>query len=162
MHKKILFPALFTLFIFLFLAFVNNPGKDAIFNNPADDEGIRFLEPVWAAALDEAKKQNKLIFLDAYTTWCGPCKLLKRKTFTDKKAGDFFNDNFINIAVDMEKADGPELASLYGIYAYPSLLILDSRGNIITRTQGFMKPKKLIEFGEYGLSLKNNTPVKEE
>ena len=79
---------------------------------------IQFIESDWKKALAEAKKQNKLIFLDAYATWCGPCRMLKQYTFPDKAVGEFFNENFINIALDMEKGDGPAVARQYQVNAY--------------------------------------------
>jgi len=116
------------------------------------EQGLQFIEADWNKALAEAKKQNKLIFLDAYASWCGPCKLLKKNTFPDKEAGEYFNSNFINIAIDMEKGDGPALAEKYGVNAYPTLIITDANGKIITYTQGYIKPKQLIDFGKYGIT----------
>ena len=57
--------------------------------------GIDFIEEDWDKALKMAKEKNKLIFLDIYATLCGPCKMLKRYTFTDSSVGDFFNKNFV-------------------------------------------------------------------
>jgi thioredoxin-related protein len=118
-------------------------------------EGIQFIEEDWKEALKEAGKQNKLIFLDAYTSWCGPCKLLKRNTFPDKNAGEFFNKNFINVAVNMEKGYGPLLAQQYFVTAYPTLIVTDANGDLLAYTRGYIKPKQLIEFGRYALSRKN-------
>ncbi|MDP4130260.1 MAG: thioredoxin family protein [Bacteroidota bacterium] len=113
--------------------------------------GIQFLENSWAKALEQAKKENKPIFLDAYASWCGPCKLLKKNTFTKKEAGDFFNTHFINVAIDMEKGDGPSLSQKFEVDAYPTLIIADKNGNIVTYTKGYMNADQLIEFGNYGL-----------
>jgi len=128
--------------------------KSKFENNTRDEngEGIQFIEADWSKALAEAKKQNKLIFLDAYATWCGPCKLLKKNTFPDKEAGEYFNSNFINVAIDMEKGDGPALSEKFSVNAYPTLIITDANGKIITVTQGYMKPKQLIHFGKYGIA----------
>lgn len=115
-------------------------------------QGIQFIEADWNKALAEAKKQNKLIFLDAYASWCGPCKSLKKYTFTDKEAGDFFNQHFINVAVNMEKGDGPALSQQYNVDAYPTLIIADANGRMVTYTKGYISPKQLIDFGSYGLS----------
>jgi len=123
-------------------------------DNGKADGGIRFMESNWQKAKEEAKKQHKLIFLDAYATWCGPCRMLKKQTFPNKEAGDFFNQHFINVAMDMEKGDGPALSEQFRIEAYPTLIIADEQGNAITYTKGFIEPKQLIEFGQYGLSLK--------
>lgn len=122
-----------------------NPGPVA---PPA---GIQFLENSWAKALERAKKENKPIFLDAYASWCGPCKLLKKNTFTKKEAGDFFNAHFVNVAIDMEKGDGPSLSEKFEVDAYPTLIIADKNGNILTYTKGYMNADQLIEFGNYGL-----------
>lgn len=113
--------------------------------------GIQFAESNWSKALEEAKKQHKPVFVDAYASWCGPCKLLKKKTFPDKAAGDFFNANFINIAIDMEKGDGPALSEKFNISAYPTLIITDENGNSLTYVQGYISASDLIEFGKFGL-----------
>lgn len=114
--------------------------------------GIRFIEQDWDKALKEAREQHKLVFLDAYASWCGPCKRLKKKTFTDKAAGEFFNKHFVNVAVDMEKGYGPTLLRQYGVTAYPTLIITDASGNIVAYTRGYIRPRQLIGFGKFGLS----------
>lgn len=119
-------------------------------------KGIQFIESDWKMAVAEAKKQHKYIFLDAYASWCGPCKLLKRKTFPDSTVGNFFNKNFINVAIDMEKGDGPSLSDIFGVSAYPTLIITDENGIRLTYTQGYISPKELIEFGEFGLKQQNS------
>ena len=162
MNKKILFSGMLiavALIAFAFAPKINGcsadekTGKEAVREIPANDkEGIKFVEENWVKAKAEAKKQNKLIFLDAYTTWCGPCKMLKRNTFPDKAAGEFFNKNFINVALDMEKGDGPAVADTYQVDAYPTLIITDADGNLVTLTKGYIDAKQLIEFGKHGLS----------
>lgn len=115
------------------------------------EKGIQFLEGDFSKAKEEATKQHKLIFLDAYASWCGPCKLLKRKTFPDKTAGEFFNEHFISVAVDMEEGQGPALASQYAVDAYPTLIVTDAKGNLVTYTKGYMDAGQLIKFGKYAL-----------
>ncbi len=122
------------------------------FKEPKTDEGneakgIQFFEGTFKEALLKAKDLNKPIFLDVYAKWCGPCKLLKRTTFKDEEVGAYFNANFINIAIDGETKEGNELMKKYNIRAYPSLLIIDSNGEIKTRETGYLKPKILINFG---------------
>ncbi len=137
------------------LVFAFVPKLDSAFQNYSKEdasEGIQFVEADWNKVLAEAKKQNKLIFLDAYATWCGPCKLLKKNTFPNKGVGEYFNKNFINVAIDMEKGDGPALAEKFGVNAYPTLIITDADGKLITYTKGYINPKQLIDFGKYGIS----------
>ena len=120
---------------------------------PGDvEEGIEFFHGSWSEALKKSKKEDKLIFLDAMAAWCGPCKMMAAKTFTDKEVGEFFNKNFINFKMDMEKHDeGPRLSKKFGLRAYPSLYLLDENEEIIQHTLGYQDAKSLIEFGESGL-----------
>ena len=113
------------------------------------EEGIQFFTGTWQQALDKAKKENKYIFLDAYASWCGPCKMMKHKTFTDKAVAEFYNKNFINVAIDMEKSgDGPALAEKYSVEAYPTLIYFHSDGKLIGKAMGFRKSKEFLEMGE--------------
>jgi thioredoxin-related protein len=149
---KIILSCVFALIVLVVFAFAPTFKTKAIKNIHFEKgDGIQFIESDWNKALAEAKKQNKLIFLDAYASWCGPCKLLKKNTFPDKEVGKYFNVNFINVAVDMEKGDGPALLQKYGVNAFPTLIITDADGKIITYTKGYIEPKELIKFGEFGL-----------
>ncbi len=113
-----------------------------------ETSGMVFTEGTFAEICAKAKKEKKNIFFDAYASWCGPCKLLKRDVFTSKTAGDFFNKKFINVAMDMEKGEGAALAPAFQITAYPTLLILNPKGEIIGRTMGYQSAEKLIEFAK--------------
>lgn len=115
------------------------------------DKQINFIENSWPEALKQAAAQNKYIFVDAYATWCGPCKMLKATTFKNKNAATFYNQNFINVALDMEKGNHPQLAQQWGMRAYPTLIIFDSKGKIVLNTVGFITAKDLIRFGEEAL-----------
>jgi len=148
---KNLFPILLVIVsigFWAFTAFRNDAGPKS---SGAKTEGIEFIGSDWNKAMEEAQKQHKLIFLDAYASWCGPCKLLKRNTFPDKNAGSFFNEHFINIAIDMEKGNGPALAEKFQVNAYPTLIIADASGHMIAYTKGYMSAADLIEFGKFGL-----------
>ena len=112
-------------------------GLMAIFASTAlfaatNGEGIKFQENTTLAKVIElAGKENKYVFVDCYATWCGPCKRMANEVFTQKKVGDFFNKQFVSIAIDMEKGEGPEVAKKYGIKAYPTFLIMDKTGKLI-------------------------------
>lgn len=117
----------------------------------ADDKaekGIMFYDASWKNVAAKAAKENKLVFMDIYTTWCGPCKMLRKSTFTDKAVGEYFNTNFVNTSVDAEKGEGIEIANKYHIEAYPTLLILDKDGNELGRQVGFMPAEGLLRFGK--------------
>ncbi|MEP7168582.1 MAG: DUF255 domain-containing protein, partial [Bacteroidota bacterium] len=93
-----IFYRLFILFIFVLFT--------AASTIPDAGDGISFFEGTWQDALVKSANENKLIFLDLSTSWCGYCKKLKQNTFTDKKAGDYFNAKFINIELDAEQGEG--------------------------------------------------------
>ncbi|MFD1257092.1 thioredoxin family protein [Mucilaginibacter terrae] len=112
---------------------------------------INFTATTWADALKQAAAQNKYIFVDAYATWCGPCKMLKATSFKNGKAAALFNQNFVNVALDMEKGSNPQLAQQWGMRAYPTLIIFDSKGKIVLNTVGFISGKDLVRFGEEAL-----------
>ena len=102
-----------------------------------ENEGVAFLEgKTFAEAVEVAKESGKKIFLDCYTSWCGPCKMVARDIFPKKVAGDYFNQEFINIKIDMEKGEGPELAKRLGVKAYPTFVMFDSQGKEIGRLVG--------------------------
>ena len=113
--------------------------------------GINFIEGDWKKALVKAKAEKKLIFVDAYATWCGPCKKLQKEVFPDAAVSAFFNKNYINITIDVEKGQGVEFAQKYGVEVLPTLYITDENGNPITFTKGFMSAADLLKFGQFGV-----------
>ena len=115
------------------------------------DKGVSFTETSLANAIQLAKAQKKLIFIDIYAIWCGPCIMLKFRTFSNKEAGQFFNENFINLSLDGEKGEGLKLFQAYRLTAFPTLIILDSDGTPLLGTVGYMDAKTLIEFGKAGI-----------
>ncbi len=112
---------------------------------------IRFEEGSWKEVLQKAAAAHKRVFVDAYASWCGPCKMLKSVTFRNRKAADFFNQHFLNVSIDMEKGEGVALAQQWQIEAYPTLIIFDEKGKPVLAAMGFMTAKDLIRFGEEAL-----------
>lgn len=109
-----------------------------------DSKGIDFKDISFDEALALAKKENKLVFLDAYAVWCGPCKMMDRTTFKSEQVGALFNKNFINIKIDMEKGEGPALAKKYQVTAYPTFFVLNPDGKMVKRIIGYMGESQLI------------------
>ena len=110
--------------------------------------GIQFHKGTWAEALDLAKKDNKLIFLDVYASWCGPCKQLKKRTFSNAKVGAYFNEHFINVSLDGEEGEGVTISSKYNVTSYPSLYLINGDGKIVKEDGGYMNASEIISFGK--------------
>lgn len=118
-------------------------------------DGIKFGKQSFAKTLEQAKKENKLIFLDAFASWCGPCKLLDKNVFPKKEVGDYFNANFLNLHIDMEKGEGIEIAKKYSIYSYPTLLFIDGDGKVVYKAAGYMSPQELISIAKEAVNPEN-------
>ena len=73
------------------------------------------------------------------------------KTFSNKKAADFYNRSFINISLNGEEGDGAMLAAKYQIRAYPTLVYLNKQGYPILYTTGYVSARKLIDMGNAAL-----------
>ena len=116
-------------------------------------QNINFQEGTFEEALAKAKSENKLVFMDCYTVWCGPCKKLAKEVFPQKAVSAFFNDNYVSLTMDMEKGEGIELAQYYHITAYPTLLFLNANGEVIERIEGTVNADQLIEKGKAALNL---------
>ncbi len=119
-------------------------------------QGIRFFEGTLEQAKAEAASKNKFIFIDCYTTWCGPCKWLAKNVFTNDNVGIFYNQNFVNYTIDMEKGEGKDFAKKYGIHAYPTLLFIDSKGNVQHRYVGACDTITFLAIGKQALDTANN------
>jgi thiol-disulfide isomerase/thioredoxin len=115
-------------------------------------QGIMFSHEPWQSLLVQAKKENKLIFVDAFTTWCGPCKMMAKQVFTDSAVGAFYNNNFICAKIDMEKGEGIELAETYAVAAYPTFIFVDGNGELQHRSVGYQEPAIFLTLGKTALN----------
>jgi thioredoxin-related protein len=115
----------------------------------AMSQGITFNTTLsWKEVVAKAKQENKPIFVDAYTTWCGPCIQMDREVFPLKVVGDFYNQHFVNYKIQMDKTgkDSEEIKSRYAdaewfektfnIVSYPCYLFFDAEGNLVHQSGG--------------------------
>ncbi len=115
-----------------------------------ENVGVHFQEDSlnWTDVQVKAKATHKYILVDCATTWCGYCKQMKNEVFPTKEAGDYFNDKFISISVQMDEtaADNEtarqwrsvaaEFASKYRVHAYPTFLIFNEDGGLALTLEG--------------------------
>lgn len=95
-----------------------------------------FQELNLAKALEKANSERKMVLVDCYTSWCGPCKIMASSILPLKEVGDFLNERFVCVKYDMEKGEGPEIAKKYGVEAYPTFLLLKADGTLIQSLVG--------------------------
>lgn len=106
--------------------------------------GVYFEDLTFEQALEKAKLNRQMVFVDCYTSWCGPCKYMTSKIFPQEKMGDYLN-RFICVKYDMEKGEGPELAKRFGVAAYPTFLLIDMNGNVRHKIVGGGEPDQFIK-----------------
>jgi thiol-disulfide isomerase/thioredoxin len=95
------------------------------------------------AASRQAAQTGKIVLVDFYTTWCGPCKLLDKNTWTDAAVIELLEQKTVALRIDAEKEAA--LSKRYKIEAYPSVLLLKPDGTEIDRLVGYKEPKAFIE-----------------
>ena len=111
-------------------------------------ETIKFENLTFKEILAKAKAEKKLVFMDAFAVWCGPCKLMEKNVFTLPAVREYYNANFINARFDMEKGEGREIAAKYAIRSYPSFLFLNGDGEVVLKNYGYMDEENFIAFGK--------------
>ena len=114
--------------------------------SPDESIGIQFFDGSFEDALIQAANQQKKIFVDVYTMWCGPCIVMQETVFQEASVGEYFNERFVNFKLDAESEaqNGPELAARFDIGVYPTYLILDSEGVEINRGSGSMSAEHFV------------------
>lgn len=95
----------------------------------AQTQGIAFeTSRSWKKVVEKARGEGKLIFVDCYADWCGPCKQLASQVFTQKGVGEFFNRHFVNVQFNVEKdADGKANVAKWGVASLPTLVFIDPK-----------------------------------
>lgn len=119
-------------------------------------KGIQFEKNLsWEGVKAKSKAENKYIFLDAYTTWCVPCKQMEKNIYPNDTIGKLMNDRFISVMVQMDSTgrdnervrswyrDAKEIAKKYPIPGYPSFLFFNPEGTLIYKGLGY---KDVVEF----------------
>ncbi|MFR3330131.1 MAG: thioredoxin family protein [Odoribacter splanchnicus] len=111
-------------------------------------QGIEFFHGTYEEVLEKARKEDKQVFVDIYTSWCGPCKMMAKNVFTLKEVGDFYNKKFVCIKLDAEKEKDHGFLKKYNVAAFPTYFWLDADGNILDTQSGMTSPEGFIRYGE--------------
>jgi thiol:disulfide interchange protein len=127
------------LLVCLFLALFAPGRAAAVELMPWDQSGD------FASALARAAKSKKLVFIDFYATWCGPCKMMDRTVYSDSSVAQVAAA-FVNRKVDAENGEGIALAQRYRIEAYPTLVVVDPTGAEVARETGYRPADRFRRF----------------
>lgn len=108
-------------------------------------QGIVFHDLPLNEALAKAARENKWVFVDCYTSWCGPCKKLAAEVFPQEAVGTYVNARFVAVKYDVEKEAYRHVAKDYAVRAYPTLLVLNAKGELVDKLLGYKKGPDLIQ-----------------
>jgi thiol-disulfide isomerase/thioredoxin len=105
--------------------------------------------PVWLTNLEEAsanaKSKHKMVLVDFYTSWCGPCKMMDQQTYSNPSIKQCLNRGFVPVKIDAEDAKyGEAIAAKYGITGYPTMLVLDGNGKVVDKIRGYAAAKPFL------------------
>ena len=113
---------------------------------------ILFFNGTLEEAMIKADSESKTIYIDCQASWCGPCRKMEKQVFTNSNVAEYFNSNFINLSIDMEKGEGPNIAETYTVTAYPSHLFLNPEGILLHHTVGMYYSDQFITLGKDALN----------
>lgn len=137
----------------------------------SQEQGIKFQVGVtWKQLKEIARQENKFIFVDCFTTWCGPCKLMEKEVYPDEEVGNYFNAHFISVKSQMDKTDkdieqvknwykdAEALQREYGVPAYPTYLFFAPDGKLVNRDLGYKGANDFLAMAKKALTYEVISP----
>ena len=134
-------------------------------NAKTERSGIIWVENLnWQQVLKKAKKENKYIFVDCFTTWCGPCKKMDKEVYANDSVGDLFNAKFISVKVQMDSTKGDneftrswyktakEMGIAFRVAEYPTFLFFSPDGEVVYKDFGYKMYSTFIQVAQDALT----------
>ena len=149
------------MFVFILPLLSHSQIQKAVNQQPEIGSGIRWTEGLtWQHIKEKAKQENKYIFIDAYATWCVPCKKMDKEVYTNDTVGWYFNNKFISVKVQMDKTkndnaflqswynDAEAINKQYRVEGYPSFIFFSPEGMIVHKEMGYKTVKELVTIAQ--------------
>ena len=133
-----------------------------VFSFSSAQYSVHFEDDTWEATKKKAQAAGKIIFIDGYTTWCEPCKMMDIQVFNRSKVARYFNRNFINYKMDMEKGSGPVFSVNYGVKEFPTFLFVTPDGTLVHKFDGYQHEKEMLTNAEPALNPTNRKKALDE
>jgi Thioredoxin-like len=122
-------------------------------------QGIAF-ETDWKTAREKAKKEKKLIFVDYYADWMSDFYRLTKVLYSDTAIGDYFNQNFISVRINVEKEEGKRLSNAYNLFQSPRFLFIHADNlDVIARENITNKKEDFLGIAQKAFQYKDITPL---
>ena len=131
----------------------------SIFASSLGYSQVKFFEGTFEEGLAKAEKEKKKLMVDFYTDWCGWCKVLDKKVYTDKNVGDYLNEKAINMKINAETKEGKKLSADYKVTGFPCIIYMNSKGEELDRISGYMPPESFLTKSKS--ILENSNPLSE-
>ncbi|MBR9860458.1 thioredoxin fold domain-containing protein [bacterium] len=116
---------------------------------------LNFEKGELSSFLEKSKKENKILFIDAYATWCGPCKKMDKTTMTDPELVAHFNNNFVNLKADIESTYGKKVQQEYNVRYLPTLLFISPDGKVLSKGVGYQNKQQLMSLAKEAMAKLN-------
>lgn len=111
----------------------------------AEPAYLNYFQGNFAQLISQAQSQHKPFFVNLYIEECDPCLKMEQETYNDAPLVDFAQKNFIPFQLDaLSGSDGVKLTHTYGVKKFPTLLIFDDQGRLISRQTGYISPDLLL------------------
>ncbi len=115
---------------------------------PGSGQGITFFQEGLEAAKTKAAAEQKLIFIDFYADWCGPCKMMEKEVFTDSLVGAYYNSKFISLQINVEKKENQKWVKQYKVTSMPTLAVIRPDGKIVSLVTGARSKEEFLKMGQ--------------
>lgn len=109
---------------------------------------MQFFQGTFEEALKKAQREHKNVFIDFYTVWCGPCKMMSTQVFPDAEVAAYFNEKFVNYQINAEDKNFADVVKRFRIQAYPTFVFLDASGKVLAQQAGAMDVTQFLRFAK--------------